>query len=227
MGLALKSVENAQISLELAQIGCFEFALLEFNRHEAVQLPVEKQKVDILILPEGVQMILIPHEGKVFSESQDEIFDIMNDGVFNHFFIYVLTVTDIQFFYVDIVQQVFVLKSADRLKRLLPCRDRPHEVVRKAALMMIIVSGNTLLQLFNGIVLFGTVPDIETPFPSVLHLFKNGSMPRKANAEKLRRGKALGFRHLQMPNFGIRRFSTFGTCKCQIGRLLYQGCGCS
>ena len=90
-------------------------------------------------------MILIPHESKVFFKSQNEVFDIVNDGVFNHLFIYILTVTDIQFFYVDIVQQVFILEGADRLKSLLPGGDRPHEVVRQIALMMENIFSNAVL----------------------------------------------------------------------------------
>ena len=104
MGLALKTVEHAQISLQLSQIRRFELSLLELHRHEAVQLPVEEQQVNILILTKSIQVILIPHKGEVFSKCQNEVLDIVDDGVFYHLLVYILPITDIQLFHVDVIK---------------------------------------------------------------------------------------------------------------------------
>lgn len=69
MRFALEPVQNAQISLQLSKIGCLELPGLQFHRYQAVQLTIEKQKVNILIFPEGIQVILVANEGEVLTES--------------------------------------------------------------------------------------------------------------------------------------------------------------
>ena len=56
---------------------------------------------------------MIPHKSKVLFKSQNEIFYIMNYGIFNRLLIYIRFVPDTKFFHVDEIKQVFVFECTD------------------------------------------------------------------------------------------------------------------
>ena len=47
-------------------------------------------------------MILVSNKGKIFTERQDEILDIVNNGVLNYAFINILNISFSDFFGVDV-----------------------------------------------------------------------------------------------------------------------------
>ena len=58
-------------------------------------------------------MILVSNKGKIFTERQDEILDIVNNGVLNYAFINILNISFSDFFGVDEIEQIFILKHTD------------------------------------------------------------------------------------------------------------------
>ena len=77
--------------------------------------------------------------------------------VLNYPFVDILSIADIQFRNIDVIQEILIFESADRTESLLYRGKRLQEIVGQAALMVVIIAGNS----FSNCSLI----DSSVPFP--------------------------------------------------------------
>ena len=82
---------------------------------------------------------MIAYKAKALTHCHDEFFDLGDDGISHIVFVVV-----VRFFYVYIVQQVFVTKRADSKRGSLYIGNCQGKIIRQAAIGCIIISSQVI-----------------------------------------------------------------------------------
>ena len=82
-----------------------------------------------MIFPKSIQMKLISHKCEILSKCQNKIFHIMHDGFFHNSFIYILPISNIQLFYINVIKKILIFKSINCAESLLCRRKRLIKII--------------------------------------------------------------------------------------------------
>lgn len=74
MGFTLIAIERFQIEAELTQIFWLKTANLKLNRHQAIQLTVEKQQIESKVTPTDLQWVFGANKTKIAAQLDKKIF---------------------------------------------------------------------------------------------------------------------------------------------------------
>lgn len=113
MGLAYIIVEKTQITVQFTKVNLLEIARLQFDSHKAVQLTVEKKKVDAVVMTGYGDGILVVDKQEILAKAQDEFLDVVHYFLFHYSFVHFLNVAGSKFFNVDEIEHVLVLEGKD------------------------------------------------------------------------------------------------------------------
>ena len=108
--------------------------------------------------------ILILDEEELLPELEDEIANVLDNLILQHFLIHVLDVVGVQFLHIDEVQQILVLEGADGAAGATDIRDGGEEVVGKGPAMMVIICFDGLDNTFLCQVRHCRKPNIKEAF---------------------------------------------------------------
>lgn len=79
-GLALVTVEPAQVQLHLAGVGRFEVAYLQLDRDESLHTPMEEEEVEVVVVVIDCDALLPLDEGETGSELEEKTLELSKDG---------------------------------------------------------------------------------------------------------------------------------------------------
>ena len=158
------------------------------------------------------KMVLIAYECEIAPKGHNEPFDILNNLLFHHSLINVLTVTFPNFFHIDKIKCVLILEHHYSLASLLCIKHRFWKVVGKLLLAGKGVVVNELYKDFYRQVFLRTPPNIIVSFLQFFYLAYNSWMVRKRHSQELHRRKVscIGNSHcmvyVYLPRFGNRNY---------------------
>ena len=134
-------------------------------------------------------MILIADKREVSSKSHDEVLHVIDNALLYDPFIAVF-VTDKQFFRIDVVQQIFILKHCDGAIGLQLVWDGTPEIIWQITLMAVQIVLYQFFQIFNLNLRVCSELDIELSLFHIFHLTENCIVMAKPNVMNAAMGKS-------------------------------------
>ena len=128
MWLLYLIIENTQICHQLGEIAGFKIAGFQFHDHETVQLAIEEEQVGKEVVRENLKMILIADESKIPPEGHNEFLDVVDNLFLYHPLVNILIVADPDFFGIDEVEEIFILKHIESLECIATVLDGHSEI---------------------------------------------------------------------------------------------------
>ena len=130
-------------------------------------------------------MVLVANESKVLTKGHDKVLDVMYDILLHDSLIHILDVSFSQFFHIDEVKHVRILKHHHCFASILWCRDGAIEIIRQCLLVLICLRLNELLQCSHRKMLFCTTMDVIKAFRHTFRHSQYERMMRKRNSKEV------------------------------------------
>ena len=129
-----------------------EIELTDVFGHEVsgFQFSIEKQQVWELFNTIDLQMILVADESKVSAKGHNEILDVLNDALFYNSFVYIYFFAFPNLFYIDKIEQIFILEHFYSTSSFFRIVDGSGKIVRHVPLTMVSILLYKLAELLYG-----------------------------------------------------------------------------
>ena len=193
-------IKDMKIMGKLAQVDWLERTFLKFNHNKRPKNTIKEEQVHPVVMSKFVEVDLIPSISESLAEGHDEIFDVMNNLIFNDLLVNVF-LANTKLLYIQIIQKIFILKHLNSPEGLFVFWDGGNEVVRHLPLVVKDIFCDSSLEIFYRKLLVITQLNVKLSLLNGFHARQNCSMMCKANIQKSSNREINIIRQLQLMNF--------------------------
>ena len=144
--------------------------------------------------------ILIFDKEEIVAETENKVANILDNFIFQDLFVHILEITGIQFFYIDEIQEVFILESTKCPTCAPDIREGGEKIIWERTAMMVFIFLDSLNDPFLCKMRHRCQQNIEETLISFFYPLNNANMLSKRDSQKLCKMNSYRIQQVCLPN---------------------------